>query len=259
MAVKFVNISREAFIKEYKRLYRFTTLERFIESLNSNEFVFINPSFWPDPFEKFFLERDFIVNDKKLKLPAKGKIFAVCVSGTISSEAYWKVYAPKEDGIRLTFNTEKLLGNFLDNITDADIYIGKVNYQITREFHKISFDKKGLIEEINKGIVGEQQVRLLLKKRKSFLYEDEVRIIVVPHRKTKKDVVYKTQKDITKFTTKYTLDPRLGENHVDVLEEYFLDNFKFRVSHSRLYSEIQRNPIDLTIRITRTRRPKGSH
>jgi len=246
MAIHFVNTSRATFLREYKRLYRFTTLDRFIELLKSNNFAFINPSRWADPFERFFLERDFIVNDKKLKLPAKDKIFAVCVSGTDTSEAYWKVYAPKEDGIRLTFNTERLLIDFLDNITDSDIYIGKVNYQITREFHKISFDKKGLIEEINKEIVGEQQIRLLLKKRKSFLYEDEIRIIIVPHSKPNNNTAYKMQTDITKFTTRYLLDPRLGKNHVKVLREYFLQQFSFKTSHSALYSELKSEPINLT-------------
>ncbi len=246
MAIHFVNITREIFIKDYKRVYRFTTLDRFIESLKTSTFTFINPLKWSDPFEKFFLERDFIVHNKKVKLPAKDKVFAVCVSGTLSSEAYWKVYAPKEDGVRLTFNTEKLLTNLLDNINDADIYIGKVNYQITPEFYKISFDKKKLIKEIDSNNIGEQQMRLLLKKRKSFLYENEVRIIIVPHIRPDEKTAYKLPADIKEFTTDYTLDPRLGKNHVKVLKEYFLQQFNFKISHSRLYSELKRDPINLT-------------
>lgn len=40
------------------------------------------------------------------------RFFAVCLSGTTDSEAYWKVYAPREDGIRLTFDTRKLVTHF---------------------------------------------------------------------------------------------------------------------------------------------------
>lgn len=261
MAIHFINLTRETFLKDYKRVYRFTTLDRFIEVLKTQKFAFVNPTKWADPFEKFFLERDFIVDNATYKLPIKDKVFAVCVSGTISSEAYWKVYAQKEDGIRLTFDTEKLLENFLDKISDADVYIGKVSYQITREFHKISFDKKGLIDEIKNSKIGDKQIKLLLKKRKSFLYEDEVRIMVIPHKKDKKETsVFHSQTDITKYTDDYTLAPRLGRNHVKVLREYFQRDFGFKVSHSRLYSDLNREPINLTETNVKTgKTKKGSH
>ncbi len=245
MAVKFINITRDKFLKDYKRVYRFTNLERFIENLNSKNFTFVNPTKWADPFEKFFLERDFQIDGKKVTLPAKDNIFSVCVSGTLSSEAYWKVYAPKEDGVRLTFETEKLLNSFLDNIKDCDVYIGKVNYQTTNEFYKISFDTKALIKEIEDKKIGDQQIRLLLKKRKSFLYEDEIRIVVVPHSKQKEHTTFKVDTDITQFTTDYTIDPRLGKNQVKVLREYFLKQFRFKIAHSRLYSDIKRDTIVL--------------
>jgi hypothetical protein len=253
MAIHFVNLTRETFLKDYKRVYRFTTLDRFIEVLKTKKFAFVNPSSWADPFEKFFLERDFLINNEKFKLPIKEKIFAVCVSGTISSEAYWKVYAPKEDGIRLTFETEKLLTNFLDKISDADVYIGKVSYQITKEFHKISFDKKGLIKEIKNSKIGEQQIKLLLKKRKSFLYEDELRIIIIPHKKNNSEtIIFRSDTDITSYTNDYTLDPRLGRNHVKVLREYFQREFDFKVSHSKLYSDLNKDPINLTESVKKT-------
>lgn len=245
MAIHFINLTRETFLKDYKRVYRFTTLDRFIEVLKTRKFAFVNPTKWTDPFEKFFIERDFLVNTKKFKLPIKDRVFAVCVSGTDSSEAYWKVYAPKKDGIRLTFDTEKLLTNFLDRIPDADVYIGKVSYQITREFHKISFDKKGLIDEINNSKIGQHQIKLLLKKRKPFMYEDEVRIMVIPHIKNEETSVFHAQTEITSYTKNYTLDPRLSQNYVNVLRGYFQRDFGFKVSHSNLYLDLIREPINL--------------
>lgn len=256
MAIHFVNLTRETFIKEYKRVYRFTTLDRFIEVLKTKKFAFVNPTKWADPFEKFFLERDFLINNEKLKLPIKDKVFAVCVSGTISSEAFWKVYAPKEDGIRLTFDSEKLLTNFLEKISDAEVYIGKVSYQITKEFHKVSFDKKSLADEIKNATIGDQQIKLLLKKRKSFLYENEVRIMVIPHEMNKETSVFHTLTELTNYTDDYTLDPRLGLNHVKVLREYFQRDFGFKVSHSRLYSDLNRKPINLTVIGTKIRKTK---
>lgn len=260
MAIHYVNLTKDTFLQDFKRVYRFTTLDRFIETLKTRKFAFVNPSRWADPFEKFYLERDFLIDNEKFKLPIKDKVFAVCISGTISSEAYWKVYAPKEDGIRLTFNTEIFLTNFLEKIVDADIYIGKVNYQITKEFHKISFDKKGLINEIKNSLIGEQQIKLLLKKRKSFLYENEVRVMIIPHKKDKESTIFHADTDIVNYTTDYTLDPRLGRNHVKVLRDYFQKEFGFKVSHSRLYSDLKRGPINLTESGTiLTKQKKGSH
>jgi len=245
MPVKFINLTREKFLDSYTQIARFTNLERFIEILKTSEFTFINPSKWTDPFERFFLEREYIIEDKKLTLPAKGRVYSVCFSSTISSDAFWKVYAPKEDGVRLLIDSEKLLTNFLDLIRDANVYVGKVNYQITKEFYKISFDTDLLIEEIEKKEIGEQQIQLLLKKRKSFLYEDEIRIIVVPKKTQKNKQVYKLPTDIRNFTDSYTLDPRLGKNQASLLKEYFSQYFLFKVSHSNLYSDLKRNPIIL--------------
>ena len=146
MAIYFLNTTRESFLSEYKRVHRFTTVDRFIEGLTTKQMAFSSPSNWSDPFEKFYLERDFIIHGERFQLPVRDKIFAVCLSGTTDSEAYWKVYAPKEDGIRLTFDTEKLVTHFLEKISDADVYIGKVNYQPTREFYKITVDRDCLAE-----------------------------------------------------------------------------------------------------------------
>lgn len=243
MTVKFINIERDEFLKKFKKVYRFTNIERFTETLCSKKFTFVNPTKWTDPFEKYYLERTFQIDGKKVKLPAKNNIFSVCVSGTLTSEAYWKVYAPKEDGIRLSLNTEKFLNTFLDRIVDCDVYIGKVDYQLTNKFSKIDFDPE-LFKEIKDKKIGSQQIQLLLKKRKSFVYEDEVRIMIIPHKK-QNDTTFKVDSDITEFTNSYTIDPRLGKNRVEIYKDYFSRNFNLTVSHSKLYDELSEETIVL--------------
>ncbi|HOG19093.1 MAG TPA: DUF2971 domain-containing protein [Salinivirgaceae bacterium] len=246
MAINFVNTTRESFLEEHKRVYRFMTLDRFVEILKTKKIALVNPSEWEDPFEKYFLDREYIIDNERFNLPIKDKVFAMCVSGTINSEAFWKVYAPKGNGIRLTFNTEKLLTNFLDNIYNADVYIGNVCYQFTKKFYDLPFDKKVLIDEIKNDKIGRQQIELLLKKRTSFLYEDEVRIMVIPQKNSKDTSIFLTPTEIASYTEECNLDPRLGKYHAEVLKEYFKENFGFKVSHSRLFSNIKRGPINLT-------------
>lgn len=243
MAVDIVKLSRKQFLKDHPRLYRFTTIERVLEQLTSNEIKFANPNKWTDPFEKFFLEREYVVGEQKVHLPIRNNAFCLCLSGTVSSEAYWQVYAPKEDGIRLTINTEKFL-NLLDNLNQCDVYVGEVVYQITKEFHKIRFNKAALIDEIDKKIVGPQQINLLLKKRQSFLYEDEVRIIIVPNR-VKETTYFDAQIEIKSIASEFLLDPRMKKNQVKMIKDYFLDRFSIKVWQSTLYKDIPRGSISL--------------
>jgi len=246
MAVHFLNLNRADFLKEYARIYRFSTIERTIDILKNKNITFINPTKWVDPFEKFFLERNYLIGNCNFSLPLKDNAFALCVSATSNSEAYWNIYAPKEDGIRLTFNTEMFLEYFLDKIRNADIYIGKVDYQITNDFHNLTIDKNKLINEIKNLSIGEQQINLLLKKRTAFYYENEIRIIIIPKYNVKDNDFLNLRTDIMKYTENFTLDPRIGSNHVKILKEYFKNNFGIKVSHSKLYSDLKRKPIRLS-------------
>jgi hypothetical protein len=244
MAVRFVDISRAKFLKDYNRLYRFTTLERFLEQLESKEIAFINPIHWNDPFEKFFLEREYVIETKKVKLPAKDHVFCLCMSGTLSSEAYWKVYAPKENGVRVTISANRLI-EALDKISDCEVFVGKANYQITREFYRISFDKDALITEIENKKIDEQQIKLLLKKRKSFLYEDEIRILLVPKKRRKETKVHKMDMDIKDIASEYLLDPRMEKHQVKFFKEHLLNKYNVKAWHSRLYADVPKEKIVL--------------
>ncbi|MFZ1806230.1 MAG: DUF2971 domain-containing protein [Cyclobacteriaceae bacterium] len=243
MAVKFVDITRKKFLKEHPRLYRFITVERVLAQLRSKELNFINPTKWSDPFEKFFLERDYLIGSRKVFLPIRNRAFCLCLSGTLSSEAYWRVYAPKENGMRTTIKTEKLL-DLLNDQKGYDFHVGKVKYQITKEFHAIKLDKPALIDEINRNQVGPHQLRLLLKKRKSFLYEDEVRIMGIVT-KAKNTIVLNVPIDLKIVTSEFLLDPRMEKNQVKMIKEYFLKNYGIKVWHSTLYKDIPRKSISL--------------
>ena len=244
MAVEFVDISRTKFLEDYRRLYRFVTLERFLEQLESKKLTCVNPAHWNDPFERFFLDREYLIENKKVKLPVKDRIFCMCMSGTLSSEAYWKVYAPKDNGLRLTITTNELIDS-LDQIPNCDVFIGKANYQTTKEFYKISFDKEALIDEIEEHRIGEQQIKLLLKKRKAFLYEDEVRILVSPRRKLKETKFFKIDVDLQLVTSEYLIDPRMEKHQVRLLKESLLNKFNLKAWHSNLYADIPKEKIVL--------------
>ncbi len=242
--IQYVGISKSALLKKHLRLYRFISLERLLGILETGSLTFIDPEKWSDPFEKYFLNAKYSVKNKSVTLPMRSNVYCVCFSGTSSSEAYWKVYAPKENGIRLTIDTYKLI-KVLDLIIDANVFIGKVNYQVTREFHKVSLNRSALVNEIKKDEIGENQIKLLLKKRKAFLYEDEIRIILVPHQKNLKSSFYEPKMNFLDLIESYLLDPRIQPLQTKMLKEYFIKTYSIHLAKSTLYKEIKVKAVKL--------------
>ena len=99
--IRFVNITENAFLSNYKKLYRFISLERLLEIFNDNELTFINPAKWDDPYEKAFLNAKYFVKGKKMTLPLTDNLHCLCWTGTSSSEAYWKSYSLFNDSVRV--------------------------------------------------------------------------------------------------------------------------------------------------------------
>src|SRR5574343_1005492 len=108
MALHFVNGSRRALLRDFPRLYRYSTLSRLQEALDGQHVVFVAPQLWSDPFERVYLDRHYAIDGQELGLPMANRIFALCVSGTDISEAFWKLYSPQVDWVRLSITTEKL-------------------------------------------------------------------------------------------------------------------------------------------------------
>lgn len=244
MPIHYINITKEELLKEYKRIHHHTTIDRFTSMLNTNKLTFVNPASWNDPFEKFFYERDYILSGKKIQLPVRDRLFALCFTGTSSSEAFWKVYSPLEDGIRLTFKTEDFINIFLDKIYNVEIYIGKVNYKSTKEFFELDAIKQELISELKESSIGKSQIDLMIQKRKAFEYENELRIMIIPkEQKTSKKLSIRA--DIRDFTQNYSLDPRIGKNQSKLFKEFFKIQFQIKLSQATLYNEIKRGPIIL--------------
>lgn len=237
--VNFIGSNRQDFLSEYFALFRYTSIERFLELLSGNCLIFLNPSTWSDPYERYYIEKKYYISRVPEALPIKERAFCLCLSGTKSSEALWKVYAPKEDGVRLTFKVSKLV-SALDRVIDCDFYIGKVDYQTTSEFSKLTIKHGDLIQDIRNNRIGEQQLKLILKKRIAFDYENEIRIIAIPKKmppkKTPKDsMTYKSNVKIKSFTTEYLFDPRLGKFHFKLLKDFLRKEHGLKISHSVLY------------------------
>ena len=238
MAIHFINCTEDSFKNEFPRLYRFSTLDRFFEQLDSKKISFVSPLKWNDPYEKYFLERDYRINNKQYNLAFKENVFALCFSSISNSEAYWNMYAPKCDGVRIEVSSEKFLTDFLSKIKGADVYVGPVKYYSTNDFYKKDIDTKKLSLSLNNHEEIIHQIELLYRKRNAFQYEKEIRIIIIPKRNNRRIEIVEHPYQFEQNNSKITLDPRTGNNLFKFIKANLLRNNGLRISKAKLYNQI---------------------
>jgi hypothetical protein len=245
MALHFIgdNKTREDFIKNNKYIFRFVPIDRFFEMLYAKKYPFVSPLSWNDPYEMYFLNSEYEIGDQKHNLTIKKKVFASCLTKISNSEAFWKVYTPNFYGVRIGFETEVFISEFIEKIKNAEIFIGNINYQHTNDLKKIEIDKKRLCKSILNENDLEYQMELLLKKRSAFKYEEEVRIMVLPNKFKKDDNKLLYSFDLLKTAHEFTFDPRMGSDLFNFIKINLKSEFGPKVSQSFLYKEINEKKI----------------
>ena len=250
--INFINVTQNKFLK--KQLYRFTTIPKVKKSLIDKEILFSKLERWNDPYERYFLKAKYLINNNYKYLPAKGNIFCLCLTERYNSEAYWKTYSPMEDGLKIVFNTEELLKK-LNKLRNVKVYIGQVEYRNTNEFpkvfsknkkYRIFVDPQMLKNEILNGEIGEEQIKLMLIKRKAFLYEEEIRIFLVP--KDKELLNYSLKINISEIINKFYIDPRIEKKDAYILIDEFINYYNIendKVGRSTLYSKVKLKKFEL--------------
>lgn len=135
-------------------LFKYIPLERFVQSVDSNELVFVSPIIWNDPFEQFFLNIDL----SKRGYP-KEDIACMCVSEKSSKneDACWRVYGESKKAVRVSIKYDELFRLLEDysSANECEVYVGKVVYSLRRKeieelcedsskHHKYYFPKKNV-------------------------------------------------------------------------------------------------------------------
>lgn len=239
--IRFVNITKEQFLDNYPRLYRFIPLERFIEIFENNTITFVNPIKWPDPYEKAFITAKYFLKGKKFELPILNKVYCLCWSGTSSSEAFWKGYSTQNDAVRITISANNLL-NLLSGLDDVNVYIGKVKYKKTDEIRELKGkENKKFIISLLTPHIGQQHIELILLKRLAFKYENEIRIILTPkigYNQDDKDY-YDVVINPKELFDSFLLHPKFGHQTTNFLEESFFHKYDIKLKKSNLYQEVK--------------------
>lgn len=225
-------------------------LEYALKMLNEKKIWFANPKTWKDPFEKRFITAKFTINTMTKDFPWKDKVFCFCSTQTFTSEAYWNTYSRGQVGIEFKISKKALLKELETISNEFDIYIGKVEYMSTKDIkNKLSSIPFASPRPLN--FDNEMCARLLLLKRNSFAYEDEVRILIVNNNnklENKDGINIQYSCNNTDLIQSITLDPSLGVNTTRLFKDVFENMYSFspittsnghksRVLKSQLYAE----------------------
>ena len=170
-----------SFPKDKSTVFKYMPLDRFVKSVDNKELVFVSPETWYDPFEQLYYGIDCSSRGYNTE-----DIACMCVSekSSTNEDACWRVYAGANNKtVRLSIEKDSLL-RLLDDYSDSEgfeVYIGKVNYLYEKKDIKNMHNPSSRLynEYFPATMKVEHYLSLMLLKRKSFKYENEVRIFLV--------------------------------------------------------------------------------
>lgn len=186
--------------------YKYMSLEAALISLDDNTLRFTEPSSWDDIYESRFYNAEYgSIRDGKENSP---KLFACCVTSKDENEAAWNIYSHNASGlasrcIRFVIDRNKFRSQLVRNLSDCDVYIGKVKYESVDVIDNIheKEDSKGnsnpyYVKYFSHFTI-DNYINLLLLKRPQFDHEQEVRLFILDPLKAYEPKYWRKDKDST--------------------------------------------------------------
>lgn len=231
----FLNLNEEDL---NKNIYRIISLSRLKELFKTGQNVLVKPHKWDDPFENFILRSKVrLPTGEIVKYNFHNLLYGQCWSLHQASDAMWRIYSPKCDGIRIRTTVRKLAESFFDSqkqLREAKCAIGKVRYLKEDDLLKYAnntFD--------DYGISAPQLFGSLLVKRPAFRHEKEIRLVYcsVDDNEIINDT-FSYPIDPHSLITQIMIDPRLEQEKAKELKEHVQRSTQFKgdIKRSMLYS-----------------------
>lgn len=239
-------------------IHRFFEVSKLFGIFETKSLGLVQPKCWEDPYEQIFSNSLGVdAKEKKLHYSLEGytkNIYGQCWTLNDEDDSAWRIYSPNADKVRVKTTINKLFKN-VKKINDNyfESYIGKVKYI------KEDTLRKNIKRAIRKKIETFEKVDFIkefyLKKRDSFKYENELRILTkVPDLKENgfyKRIVFFNETPILEipilnpndFIEEIIFDPRMPENIVNAFTLYLKKKYKYknRTSKSKLYARPEIN------------------
>lgn len=224
-------------------VYRIFPLYRIQQLFQDNKLVLVRPEVWEDPFENFLLRCTAIDKDGTVaRLDDLARSwYGLCWTLNADSDAMWRIYSPKKDGIRVKTTIRKLADMLWEpdnQFSSLKYFIGKVQYRTREEIEM--FLRRTSFWDLAIGGQNLNFAETLLIKRTEFQHENEIRILAnckedVPDARLAVDL-YKIPANPNNLVDELCIDPRLGDNQVaDITQSLKQFGYTGPIVQSELY------------------------
>lgn len=232
-------------------IYRIFSLDKFKKTIKDKKLCLVRPCKWEDPFENFLLNSEGLYNGKRVGFGnIRDKFYGQCWTKKKECDGLWRNYKGDEPAaIKVKTTVGKLMNQFYDFTSEPhqlSYFIGKVDYVSDDEI--INFFKDEI--DMTKFDDGIKFVQTLLKKRLSFAYEEEVRVIFNKPNNIRKIDLLKNNKtgvnldlffvdiDPNTLFTEIEFDPWLSLEDSDLLKKEIINlGYTGLIKHSTLYDK----------------------
>ena len=201
------------FISESEKdnpIYRIISFRRLYRIIKNKKLSLSRPRIWEDPYENFYLNCPFKIDNEIVDFAGKDDIFAQCWSLEKESDALWQIYSYKKNGVRIETTPRKLLDALSKNFENPKVFcfIGKVQYKKREELIP-SLKKISPFNSNGSGIA-----EPLLYKLNAFEHEKEYRLIYTNAKNNKSDHFHFEIEPNDLFKS-LCFDPRLERKKID--------------------------------------------
>ncbi len=163
----------------YKRVFKYMTIEAFLLSLYGRSWRFQEPSKWDDKFEQRFYCANYKIPGAVGNTP---QLFATCVTRAKNSEAAWTVYAHGQGlgahCLQLEIDIVELRSQL--KASNNKIVEKQVDYKDERYILELHKKRSKNYSKYFGSFSFDKFIDLLTLKREAYMYEQEVRLFVIP-------------------------------------------------------------------------------
>ena len=119
------------------QVYKFFKTEFFFDMLEKKALYMASPSSWDDPFEQLLSkiecpEKTVTASDGTISIgnSITNDIFAICFTKKKSCDGLWRNYTSLTDGVKVTFDYEKILT------------LLKLNYESKHQIREVTYENQ---------------------------------------------------------------------------------------------------------------------
>lgn len=246
----FTLIEEEHHKSKVRNLYKYMDLETALICIKNKSIRFVQPSEWPDKYERHFYDADNTeITVDPMVTP---RLWACCFTTSKISEASWNTYRYGKRGlgnkcVKFQLSRSKFRDFLRKDKRVKCTYEGFMDYSVSDfDIQHLHLKSSHLYGEVfNRPFALENFLSLLLLKRSAFNYENEFRFLL-SLKKELTDMAIYIPVNWDTLIEKIEVDKDMSDMELDVLKTYLkLANVRQGIIDTISRSNLYNDPVEI--------------